>query len=134
MLRGGSNGPNFQAAAIAECETALASNNLSNNIMVDCSHANSNKDHRLQIAVGESVSAQIIAGNQSITGLMFESNMGEGRQNHTPGITPTPGVSITDACISFADTEDALRKLNAELGEALRARQPARANAVTQAA
>ena len=67
--------------AIAECESALASNNLSNNIMVDCSHANSNKDHRLQMNVGKSVGEQIIAGNQSITGLMFESNSGEGRQD-----------------------------------------------------
>ncbi len=134
VLRGGSKGSNYHAEAIADCETALASNNLPNNIMVDCSHANSNKDHRLQLNVGESVSEQILAGNQSITGLMYESNMVEGRQNHTAGVPPTAGLSITDACISFADTQIALRKLNNELGDALQARKPARANAVTRAA
>lgn len=129
VLRGGSKGPNYNPQAIAECEAALASNRLPNNIMVDCSHANSNKDHRLQISVGESVSEQILAGNQSITGLMYESNIGEGRQDHTPGVQPAPGVSITDACISFADTQATLRQMNGELGAALRARKPAREQA-----
>jgi len=129
VLRGGSKGPNYDAQAIAECEAALLSNNLPNNIMVDCSHANSNKDHRMQVEVGENVSEQILAGNRSITGLMYESNIGEGRQDHSPGVTPAPGISITDACISFAATQNALQKMNDELGAALRARRPARERA-----
>ncbi len=129
VLRGGSNGPNYDTQAIAECEAALMTNNLPNNIMVDCSHANSNKDHRLQTRVGESVTEQILAGNRSITGLMYESNLGAGRQDHTPGVAPARGISITDACISFADTRSALLKMNSELGTALRARRSARERA-----
>ncbi len=129
VLRGGSGGPNFDAASIARCEAALAANSLSNNIMVDCSHANSNKDHNLQIAVGEDVTRQIINGNTSIVGLMYESNLFPGRQNHVPGEPLEKGVSITDACVSFAETEKALRALSTQLGSVLSQRKR-----ITQAA
>lgn len=134
VLRGGSKGPNYNAQSIAECEAALAANKLPNNIMVDCSHANSNKDHRLQLSVGDSVIEQILAGNQSITGVMYESNSLGGRQDHTPGVAPAAGVSITDACISFAETKTALRKMNEQLGDALKRRKPERESAAIKAA
>lgn len=123
VLRGGSKGPNFDAESIAICEAALAANRLPSNIMVDCSHANSNKDHRLQINVGQNVTEQIVAGNRSITGLMYESNLDAGRQNQVPGEVLAKGVSITDACISFAETEVALKAMNAQIGAALRSRK-----------
>ena len=122
VLRGGSNGPNYDSAAIERCENALAAKGLPANIMVDCSHANSEKDHQRQIGVGENVARQIQAGNRSIMGLMYESNLHAGRQDQEPGVALAPGVSITDACISFEDTETALRALNMQLGAALKKR------------
>jgi len=123
VLRGGSKGPNYDAVAIAECEAALAHNNLPNNIMVDCSHANSSKDHKRQINVANDVTQQILDGNNSIVGLMFESNLQAGRQDQSPGATLAKGVSITDACVSFADTRAALTNLSSKLGSTLRTRK-----------
>jgi len=123
VLRGGSKGPNFDAESIARCEAALSANALPNNIMIDCSHANSNKDHNRQLAVGEDAARQIINGNTSIVGLMYESNLFEGRQSHVPGEPLEKGVSITDACVSFADTQKALRSLNTQLGSVLSQRK-----------
>ena len=123
VLRGGSTGPNFEAPAIARCETALQENGLPNNIMVDCSHANSSKDHNRQVGVGQNIVEQIMAGNTSIIGLMYESNLAAGRQNLVPGETLAKGVSITDACISFEQTEESLKELSSTLGEVLRTRK-----------
>lgn len=123
VLRGGSGGPNYDAPAIAACETALAANNLPGNIMVDCSHANSNKDHNLQVKVGEDITQQILDGNRSIMGLMYESNLGAGRQNQVAGEALQKGVSITDACIDFVATQAALREMNSKLGAPLRSRK-----------
>ena len=122
VLRGGANGPNYEAAAIAACEAALAASALPRNIMVDCSHANSNKDHQRQIGVAQNVAEQILAGNDSIVGLMFESNLAAGNQPQAPAGDLLKGVSITDACISFADTRLALEDLSESLGGALRSR------------
>lgn len=123
VLRGGASGPNFDENSIAKCEAALAKNQLANNIMIDCSHANSNKDHNRQIEVGEDVTRQITNGNTSIVGLMYESNLFAGRQNHVPGEELKKGVSITDACVSFEDTQNALRALNSQLSKVLRQRK-----------
>ncbi len=111
VLRGGSNGPNYSAEHIANCEAALAKLELTKSIMIDCSHANSNKDHRQQRNVVDAVRAQLDEGNQSITGLMIESHLNAGNQsiNNEGGLNY--GVSITDACIDWQETEELLRGL-----------------------
>lgn len=115
VLRGGSDGPNYEARHIQACEAALAKLDLTQSIMVDCSHANSNKDHKQQRKVVESVVAQIAQGNQSITGLMIESHLNAGNQsiNNPQGLSY--GVSITDACIDWQETDSLLRQLAEQL-------------------
>jgi 3-deoxy-7-phosphoheptulonate synthase len=83
--------------------------------MIDCSHANSNKDHRQQRNVVDAVRAQLDEGNQSITGLMIESHLNAGNQsiNNAGGLDY--GVSITDACIDWQETEELLRGLAGSL-------------------
>ncbi len=117
VLRGGSNGPNYSPEHIANCEGALAKLDLTQSIMIDCSHANSNKDHRQQRNVMDSVRGQLAAGNHSITGLMIESHINAGNQsiNNTGGLNY--GVSITDACIDWQETEELLRDLASTMAE-----------------
>ena len=85
--------------------------------MIDCSHANSNKDHRQQRNVVDSVRRQLSAGNHSIIGLMIESHIHAGNQNinNTGGLNY--GVSITDACIDWQETEELLRELATTISE-----------------
>lgn len=117
VLRGGNTGPNYSKEHIAECEEALLDAGLSTNIMVDCSHANSEKNPARQPAVARDVATQIVAGNRSIIGLMLESNLQAGSQNMSKNpSTLRYGVSITDGCISWANTE----ALICELAETLR--------------
>ena len=115
VLRGGSNGPNYSAEHIANCEAALAKLDLTQSIMIDCSHANSNKDHRQQRNVVDAVRAQLDEGNQSVTGLMIESHLNAGNQsiNNAGGLDY--GVSITDACIDWQETQELLRDLAGSL-------------------
>ncbi len=115
VLRGGSSGPNYSPEHIQACEAALEKLGLTQSIMVDCSHANSNKDHRQQRNVVNSVSQQIAAGNRSITGLRIESHLHEGNQSisNTDGLSY--GVSITDACINWDETDSLLRQLAEQL-------------------
>lgn len=115
VLRGGSNGPNFEADAIATTEQKLASQNLGQAIMVDCSHANSNKDHNRQELVVNNVLEQLAAGNQSISALMIESNLEAGNQSIAPPDQLKYGVSITDKCIDWDTTERLLRQTHASL-------------------
>ena len=81
--------------------------------MVDCSHANSAKQHRRQIEVAADIARQIEGGERRITGVMVESHLHEGRQDLKPGVAPAHGVSITDACIGWDDTAPLLRALAA---------------------
>ena len=81
--------------------------------MVDVSHANSSKQHSKQIEVAADVAAQIAAGDARITGLMIESHLNEGRQDIVEGQPLQPGVSVTDACISMAQTVPVLQQLAA---------------------
>ena len=81
--------------------------------MIDCSHANSEKQYQRQIAVGEDVATQISAGDDRIIGVMLESHLEEGRQDVQPGQTLRYGQSITDACISFTDSVPLLEHLAA---------------------
>ena len=113
ILRGGRNGPNYHAEAIAEAGLALSKANLRPAVMVDTSHANSQKDHKNQIKVGASLAAQVSAGSQAIFGVMIESNLVEGRQDVVPGKSLTHGQSITDACLGFPETLPILHSLAA---------------------
>jgi 3-deoxy-7-phosphoheptulonate synthase len=122
VLRGGSAGPNFDAASIAACEEALDGISEFSNIMVDCSHANSSKDHNRQTAVALDIAGQVLAGNQSIVGLMIESNLEAGNQPLGGGKDLRYGVSVTDACIDWAATEGLLRELASSLSATLRGR------------
>lgn len=107
ILRGGNDGPNYASEHVTEAVQRLKDAKAIPRIMVDCSHANSSKDHLKQIAVAESLAEQIIAG-QPIFGVMMESFLEGGRQQHTPDQPLVYGQSITDACLSWQDTEPVL--------------------------
>lgn len=116
VLRGGSGGPNYDKDSISKTEKTLEKNGLDVNIVVDCSHANSNKDHRLQPQVLKNCIDQIVSGNQSIVGFMIESHLNPGNQSITKDLSKLKyGVSITDKCVDWKNTEkmilQAYRKL-----------------------
>ncbi|MGI2027217.1 3-deoxy-7-phosphoheptulonate synthase [Endozoicomonas acroporae] len=124
VLRGGNGKPNYDSVSVALCEKALEKAGIKPNIMVDCSHANSNKDPALQPLVMENVTNQIIEGNQSIVGLMVESNIGWGNQKMTDNLNDLQyGVSITDACIDWKTTEKTLRSIRDKLKDVLPGRR-----------
>jgi 3-deoxy-7-phosphoheptulonate synthase len=123
VLRGGSDGPNFDSVHVALVEKDLEKAGLPHNIMIDCSHANSNKNPELQPLVLENVGHQIADGNRSIKGLMIESHIHSGNQNLTDDKTQLSyGVSITDGCINWETTESALLKFRDTVKVALQAR------------
>ncbi|AKH69788.1 3-deoxy-D-arabinoheptulosonate-7-phosphate synthase [Spongiibacter sp. IMCC21906] len=123
VLRGGSAGPNYDSVHIKLCEEALEKANYPVNIMVDCSHANSNKNPALQPLVVEDVGNQILEGNKSIVGLMIESHLKPGNQSISADLSQLQyGVSVTDGCIGWDDTEATLRKLRDKVKDALRSR------------
>jgi 3-deoxy-7-phosphoheptulonate synthase len=125
VLRGGSRGTNYDSVTIALVEKELAKHKLAPNIMVDCSHANSNKDPALQPLVLNDVANQIVEGNQSIVGVMLESNIHAGSQSIPADLSQLKyGVSVTDACIDWATTEKLLHETRIKLREALPARMP----------
>jgi 3-deoxy-7-phosphoheptulonate synthase len=111
ILRGGSRGPNYSAADIEAACATLRKAGVSERVMVDCSHANSAKKYERQIEVARELGAQIAGGEQRIFGLMIESNLKPGKQDLKPGVAPQPGVSITDGCIGWEQTEAVLRDL-----------------------
>ncbi|MEI2414699.1 3-deoxy-7-phosphoheptulonate synthase [Orrella sp. JC864] len=119
ILRGGKHGPNYDAASIAASCAVLAKAGLREQVMVDCSHANSNKSHQRQADVARDVAAQLAAGERRIMGVMIESHLQEGRQDLKPGVPLARGVSITDACLGWAQTEPVLEML----AQAVRARR-----------
>jgi 3-deoxy-7-phosphoheptulonate synthase len=119
ILRGGKQGPNYDAASIDACSAILARAGLREQVMVDCSHANSNKSHSRQADVAADLAGQIAGGDRRIIGVMIESHLEEGRQDLTPGVPLRRGVSITDACLGWAQTEPVLR----QLAQAVRARR-----------
>jgi len=109
ILRGG-NQPNYQAEHVASYEAKLEAAGLSRRVMIDCSHANSNKDYRLQPRVLSDVTRQIVDGNQSIIGFMLESHLYAGNQKIGSNENSlTYGVSITDGCIDWETTEECLK-------------------------
>ena len=120
VLRGGSNGPNYDSVHITLCEQELKKAGIRPNIMVDCSHANSNKQPELQPLVMEDVSHQILEGNQSIVGLMVESNLQGGNQSIPDDLSQLQyGVSVTDGCIGWDATEQAIRAMRDKLRDVL---------------
>ncbi len=124
VLRGGSAGPNYDSVHIRLCEEALEKAGIASNIMVDCSHANSNKQPELQPLVVENVANQILEGNQSIVGLIIESHLNAGNQSIPEDLSELAyGVSVTDGCIDWATTERTLRETADKLREVLPARQ-----------
>ena len=111
ILRGGKNGPNHDSAGVAESCAALAKFGLREQVMIDCSHANSGKSHSRQIDVAQDLGRQISQGEQRIIGVMIESNLAEGRQDLKHGVPLRRGVSITDACLGWEQTEPVLTAL-----------------------
>ena len=106
VLRGGLK-PNYDAASLKRCENALAKAKLPVNIVVDCSHGNSNKNYKLQPVAFENVLRQVEKGNESVAGFMVESNLHEGNQPLVGDRSKLKyGVSITDACINWVTTEE----------------------------
>jgi 3-deoxy-7-phosphoheptulonate synthase len=108
ILRGGKQGPNYAASAIEAACTALRTAGLREQVMVDCSHANSAKSHLRQIEVAADVAGQLAQGERRIMGVMVESNLEEGRQDLKPGVPLRAGVSITDACLGWGQTQQVL--------------------------
>lgn len=113
ILRGGTSGTNFDAKSIAGAKEKLRSKGMSERLMVDCSHGNSEKNHKNQPKVARVLADQIEAGEDAIMGVMIESNVNEGNQK-VPAEGKAGlkyGVSITDACIHWEDTETVLEML-----------------------
>ena len=110
VLRGGSDGPNYDAASVAKAEMALRKDGLAPNIVIDCAHGNSGKDHRRQSLVLEDVLAQKRQGNDSIVGVMIESFIEAGNQPITAGRSRLRyGCSVTDPCVDWPSTQAMLR-------------------------
>ena len=124
VLRGGSSGPNYDSVHIAQCEVALREAGLQNNIMVDCSHANSDKQPELQPLVAKDVVRQIVEGNESVIGLMLESHLNAGNQKIPNDLKDLSyGVSVTDGCIDWDTTASLLRELASSLKPVISARR-----------
>jgi 3-deoxy-7-phosphoheptulonate synthase len=124
VLRGGGGRPNYDTVSVRLAERALAAAKLPGNIVIDCSHANSLKDHTLQPLVFNDCVHQIVEGNRSIVGLMVESNLEAGSQPIPEDLSRLRyGVSVTDPCVDWATTEEMLRRAAEELGDALAARR-----------
>jgi 3-deoxy-7-phosphoheptulonate synthase len=110
ILRGGKS-PNYDAASVDTAAKALAAAGVPDRVMVDCSHANSQKKAERQIAVAEDVATQIAGGETRVFGVMLESALKGGRQDLVPGRPLVYGQSVTDACISWEDSVPVLDRL-----------------------
>ncbi|MEH6565379.1 MAG: 3-deoxy-7-phosphoheptulonate synthase [Halopseudomonas sp.] len=120
VLRGGNGKPNYDSVSVALCEKELEKASIAPNIMVDCSHANSNKDPGLQPLVMDNVANQILEGNNSIVGLMVESHIGWGSQSIPKDLSQLQyGVSVTDACIDWDTTVSSVRSMHEKLRDVL---------------
>ncbi|MDA1279124.1 MAG: 3-deoxy-7-phosphoheptulonate synthase [Chloroflexi bacterium] len=115
ILRGGSSGPNYDTESVASASALLEIAGLKPNVVIDCSHANSNKDHRRQPIVFRETIRQRISGNNGVVGLMLESHLHEGNQPMVDRAKLKYGVSITDACIDWETTEGLLLEAHASL-------------------
>ncbi|KAI9805948.1 MAG: Phospho-2-dehydro-3-deoxyheptonate aldolase amt16 [Sarcosagium campestre] len=113
ILRGGNGGTNYHKQAIQDAKTKLAKAEARSRVMIDCSHGNSQKDYRNQPKVAAVVSQQVKEGDDGILGVMIESHLKEGKQKCGSGhpLNLEYGVSITDGCIGWEETEDILEEL-----------------------
>ncbi|MDA8651208.1 3-deoxy-7-phosphoheptulonate synthase [Porticoccaceae bacterium] len=124
VLRGGNGKPNYDSVSVSICEQELLAAGINPNIMVDCSHANSNKDHNLQPLVLDNVANQILEGNTSIVGAMIESHLNAGNQKLSNDLDELAyGVSVTDACVDWKTTEASLLAMADKLRETLKDRR-----------
>ncbi len=106
ILRGGSEGPNYQEDSVKEIQTQLEEADVNQGIIIDCNHGNSNKDFKKQKEIFKNILSQIKEGNNKILGLMIESNLEQGNQKLTENPEELEaGVSITDSCLGWRDTE-----------------------------
>jgi 3-deoxy-7-phosphoheptulonate synthase len=119
ILRGGSRGPNYSAPDIEAACAALRKSGVLERVMVDCSHANSQKQHERQVEVADDLARQVAAGERRLLGVMIESHLRDGRQDLQPGRPLEHGISITDACIGW----DATRGVLSRLARAVRERR-----------
>jgi 3-deoxy-7-phosphoheptulonate synthase len=125
VLRGGGGRPNYDSVSVALCEQDLRKAGLPVNIVVDCSHGNSNKDPGLQPLVAGNCVNQVLEGNESIVGLMLESNLEAGSQAIPSDLSRLRrGVSVTDACIDWSTTEKLLLELDQKLAASPRFAPP----------
>ena len=111
ILRGGNDRPNYDAINVQQVAEALEKAGLPPRIMIDFSHANSLKQYHRQMQVSEEVGEQIGNGDRRIFGVMVESHLNPGNQKLEPGKAPAYGVSITDACLGWNDSEKLLQQL-----------------------
>jgi 3-deoxy-7-phosphoheptulonate synthase len=127
ILRGGRQ-PNYDAVSVEAACRELAAAHLVPRVMIDCSHANSRKQHERQLEVARDIAAQVSAGSQGIFGVMLESHLKAGAQSFTAGRDDpralTYGQSITDACLGWEDSVTALRLLAQAVGQRRRAVGP----------
>jgi 3-deoxy-7-phosphoheptulonate synthase len=120
VLRGGGGKPNYDSVTVALCEKALATKKVSTNLVIDCSHDNSNKDPGLQPLVLNDGVHQILEGNQSLVGFMLESNINYGKQAIPADLSQLQyGVSVTDGCIDWATTDKVLLEARDKLKDVL---------------
>ena len=115
ILRGGASGPNYNEESVAMAGSLLEAAGLAPNVVIDCSHANSNKDHKRQPIVFREALRQRTEGNKGVIGVMLESHINEGSQSLGDPKDLAYGVSITDACINWETTEQLLREAHQAL-------------------
>lgn len=111
VMRGGSNGPNFASEYVVFAEVLLRKAHVPNGIVIDCSHANSHKNHKRQREALADIADQIRSGNKSISGVMLESFIKEGKQSIGSAGGLKYGVSLTDGCIGWEETEELIGEL-----------------------
>jgi 3-deoxy-7-phosphoheptulonate synthase len=128
VLRGGRHGSNYSPRDVARAKSLLCGKGAARAVMVDCSHDNSGQEHARQGAVCRAVLEQVRAGEPALMGLLLESHLEAGRQDWQPGARLRHGVSITDACIGFQETQELLRDAAAAVRE--RSVQPTPAPAI----
>ncbi len=117
VLRGGKNGPNYSQTAIKQAQNQLRDAGVNAQLLVDCSHGNSNKEHQNQCSALFDVVNQRLKGNKQIAGCMLESNLNPGKQHLNGDSSQLKyGVSITDACIGWDETEQLLTWIHKNAG------------------
>ncbi len=125
ILRGGRT-PNYDSESVKRCESELQKAGIVENIMIDCSHGNSQKDSSRQVQVLDDVARQVVGGNRSIVGVMLESNLLAGNQPIPDDLAEIQyGISVTDACVGWDTTEEMLRRFADSIRASLRLRHEA---------